>query len=170
MSNEIDDRDYRTVLDTFFAQPNILVDHQIESFNSFITEDIPRIVSQFSPYQFLVERPETTLDAGTKNVKMFKVTINFKDVILQKPKIEETSGNVYDLFPNDARLKGLTYQSPLYIKTDFSVASMDAKQNVISTFAIDIPKPEKMGYIPVMLRSRLCNLDGLNKYILQSVG
>lgn len=168
--SKIDDRDYRHVLDTFFAQPNILVDHQIESFNTFITQDISRIVSQFSPFEFIVERPDSGIDIEAKNVKMFKVSINFKEVTLHKPKIEETSGNTFDLFPNDARLKGLTYQSPIFIKIDFSVTSMDAKQNIISTFAIDISKPEKMGYIPVMLRSRLCNLNGLNKHILQAVG
>lgn len=162
--------EYRPVLDAFFSQPNVLVKHQIESYNSFITDDIPRIVRQFSPYKFLVEKVEQGIENDpNKNVKYFRISINMGETFMQKPKYEETNGESYELFPNIARNKNLYYDSILSVKMDFTITTLDKNMNIISTHAIDIPEPEKIGHIPVMLKSKLCNLDGLSRFDLQRV-
>ena len=168
----ISDRDYVHVLDTFFQQDNILVAQQIDSFNTFIKQDIARIVRQHSPFTFTVERSGESIesdDPKIRNIRFLRVKIMFKDTKLLKPKIEETNGKDYELYPNDARLRALTYQSPIFVGIDYSVTMLDRNRNELQTFVIQQERPEKLGFIPVMVRSDICNLHGLSKYGLQQV-
>ena len=166
--SSLGDRDYVPVCNTYFAQNNILVIHQIESFNTFINEDLDRIIRQYTPFTFLVERTGDVFSEETRNVKFFRVTINFKGVELVKPHVEEVNGKVTELYPSMARSRHFTYQSPLSIKMDYEVSLMDKEGNILKQ--LRHPEiTEKMGYIPVMLKSQLCNLHELSRKGLQIV-
>lgn len=155
------DDDYIPVCNQYFDREDILVAHQIESFNTFINEDLDRIIKQYTPLTFF-ERTGEIFTEETRNVKFFRVTINFKGIELTKPHIEEVNGRVTELFPSMARARHFTYHSPFSIKLNYEISLMDKEGNVLK----QLRHPdtlEKMGYIPVMLKSKLCNLHGLSR-------
>ena len=167
-STDLGDRDYIPVCDAYYAQENILVVHQIESYNSFVNEDLDRIIKQYTPFTFLVERVGESFTEETRSIKFFRVTINFKGVELVKPHVEEVNGKITELYPSMARSRHFTYQSPLSVKLDYEVSLMDKEGNVLKQ--LRHPEiTEKMGYLPVMLKSQLCNLHGLSREGLQAV-
>ena len=45
----IDDNCIQTIIDKYFQQTNILVNHQIDSYNDFIDTILPKLISQFFP-------------------------------------------------------------------------------------------------------------------------
>lgn len=167
---EINNNDFRKTLDAYFNEHS-LVWHQINSYNTFVTEDIQRIISQESPYSFKIDKVESNIenDIINKNVKTYEIKFIFHEVELYKPKLEETNGHTYDLFPSDARNKDLKYQSPIFLRIDYNIQLLDKTNNVLSSYTILGKTPEKIGYIPVMLRSKLCNLDGLTQMDQQFV-
>ena len=118
-TTELGDRDYIPVCDAYFEQENKLVVHQIESYNAFINEDLDRIIKQYTPFSFLVERLGDTFTDETRMIKFFRVKINFKGVELVKPHVEEVNGKITELYPSMARSRHFTYQSPLSIKLDY---------------------------------------------------
>lgn len=167
-TTELGDRDYIPVCDAYFEQENKLVVHQIESYNAFINEDLDRIIKQYTPFSFLVERLGDTFTDETRMIKFFRVKINFKGVELVKPHVEEVNGKITELYPSMARSRHFTYQSPLSIKLDYEVSLLDKDGNNLKQ--LRHPEiTEKMGYLPVMLKSHLCNLHGLSREGLQTV-
>ena len=90
----------------------------------------------------------------------YEVQIEFLNPQLRKPTIFENNGAVLPMLPNDARLRNLTYASPLSvdvkvttIRTD-NLAAEHAKQ---ATHQRVFPNVH-LGKIPVMVGSRLCLL------------
>jgi len=158
---KITDTDFRPVLDAFFAQPNIFVKHQLDSYNNFVDKDIELITKQYSPYEFLVEKKGEVFNETLKNVKYFKVRIEVHDVELIKPCLGDISNEQNKLFPNDARNKNKTYSSSIYMIISFNVALLAADKSVIKVFKQE-PTKEFMGNIPVMVGSKLCNTYGLS--------
>lgn len=160
------DRDYKPILDAFFVQPNILVKHHIESYNNFINYDIKRISKQFDNYTINIERNTDNATEDTKKIKYIRVIIKIHDIHLQRPRYNDSTDKERVMFPNMTRNQGLTYQSQLDVNMSYTVELMNKERQNINTFYSE-PKTEKMGYIPVMLKSNLCNLYGFNKFQLR---
>ena len=90
----------------------------------------------------------------------YEVQIEFLNPQLRKPTIFENNGAVLPMLPNDARLRNLTYASPLSvdvkvttIRTD-NLAAEHAKQASHQRIFPNV----HLGKIPVMVGSRLCLL------------
>jgi len=162
----LSDRDYKPTLDAFFVQPDILVAHHIESYNSFINYDIKRIAKQYDNYTINIERNTETATDDTKRVKYIKVVLHIHDITLQRPRYNDSTNKERVMFPNMTRNQGLTYQSQLDVNMSYDVTLMDAGRQVINIFHNEA-KSERLGYIPVMLKSNLCNLHDFSKYQLQ---
>ena len=91
----------------------------------------------------------------------YEVQIEFLNPQLRKPTIFENNGAVLPMLPNDARLRNLTYASPLTvdvkvttIRTDNIATTEQAKK---ATHQRIFPNVH-LGKIPVMVGSRLCLL------------
>lgn len=163
---KITDRQYRPTLDAFFQIPNILVAHHLESYNNFINYDIKRIAKQYDNYTINIERNTDIATEDTKRIKYIKVVLHIHDVNLQRPRYNDSTNKERVMFPNMTRNQGLTYQAQLDVSISFDITLMDKDRQAINVFHSE-PKLERMGYIPVMLKSNLCNLNGFSKYQLQ---
>lgn len=89
-----------------------------------------------------------------------KVAISFGQLRMGPPRFQEVTGETVRLFPNEARLRNLTYSAPLYCdvtKTEITRTS-DGYEHTES----DQPRQVFMGRIPIMLRSRYCVLYTLS--------
>lgn len=84
-----------------------------------------------------------------------KVVLNFGQLLMGRPTFEEANGDSALLYPNQARLRNLTYAAPLYCDvTKTEIRAADEEEIVTS----DKPKRVFIGRVPIMLRSSFCLL------------
>ncbi|CAF3958176.1 unnamed protein product [Rotaria magnacalcarata] len=136
-----------TVISSYFDEKG-LVRQQLDSFDEFIQMSVQRIVEDSRPIELQAQSQYT---ASSKDVP-YKCTIKFEQIYLSKPIHRADEGTVY-LWPNEARLRNLTYAAPLYV---------DLKRTIQRD---NDPAGEKkldkvhIGDIPIMLRSAYCLLS-----------
>ena len=87
------------ILQDYFQKYGI-VQHQINTFDDFINSGIERVVR------------ETDIKIDQKEIK-YKVS--FGEVYIPSPTIIEEDRKVRKMFPNEARLRDLNYDSPIFV-------------------------------------------------------
>ena len=120
--------DPRVIIDTYFRDnPYYKSQHQLDSFNEFITSDIngiQYIIKRENPLRIYKEQDKD------ENKYRYEISIYFGETIHpEKHEIESDKQNIfisspieYDkdnskyMFPNIARLKGYTYSSSILCK------------------------------------------------------
>jgi len=151
------DNDTWTTLDNYFNQDKILVQHQIDSFNNMVDFIIPQIIEKNNPI---------IIGDGFDGTKFQrKITINFGQTYLSKPLIHENTDIIKPLYPNEARLRGLTYAAPMFIDMEYSIVNGSDKEPETKI----IPKIPFMK-LPIMLHSKYCHLSGNNENSLTELG
>jgi len=126
---------YKEVLKSYFKDKS-LVESQIQSYNYFIEEGIKDIILSFSKESI----PEYLLEVYDE------VNLKIIDVRLGTPEHIEVDGSVTKLTPHVARLRGLTYSAPLFLKISTMIGSQKEE------FEVQIAK------MPIMLKSTKCVL------------
>ena len=164
-----------------------IIGHQIESFNQFIEVDIPEVIHMANPItsygspEIPLAGPRsalatatglstsaanalmgTTADGsitGDKKVKHeYEVTIEFEKISIRKPTIFENNGAIHPMMPNDARLRNLTYASPLNVDVKVTTTFIDHTRNSIRESNVRIFPNVHLGKVPVMVGSKYCLL------------
>ena len=87
----------------------------------------------------------------------YEVQVEFEKPQLRKPTIFENNGAVLPMLPNDARLRNLTYASPLTVDIKVTIIRTDNQLNQKASHQRVFPNVH-LGKIPVMVGSRLCLL------------
>ncbi len=87
----------------------------------------------------------------------YEVQIEFENPQLRKPTIFENNGAVLPMLPNDARLRNLTYASPLTVDIKVTTIRTDNQDGRKATHKRVFPNAH-LGKIPVMVGSSLCLL------------
>ena len=87
----------------------------------------------------------------------YEVQIEFEKPQLRKPTIFENNGAVLPMLPNDARLRNLTYASPLTVDIRVNITRTDNQDGRKASHQRLFPNVH-LGKIPVMVGSRLCLL------------
>ena len=134
---------YKHLLKTYFDRHS-LVESNIQSFNKFMDEDLQKIVN---------ETQEIIPTIIPSEIKDFKIKLG--KIKVEKPSIVEADGSKRDIYPIEARLRSLTYSTPIYLS--------------IATFVDGIERESfsaLIGKMPIMLKSRYCHLHGLDKKAL----
>ena len=143
------------ILDSYFNQNNgkILIRHQIDSYNDFITDKIPAIISQVNPLIVYHEYNEKL------NKYKYEIQVKFSNVCFTEPVITENDGSSCAMTPEQARLRNFTYSSPLYL--DVHVKSIEKSGDNFENINIhnNTLKSINIGKIPIMLRSNFCILN-----------
>jgi DNA-directed RNA polymerase II subunit RPB2 len=95
------------IIGSYFQDRHLsqLVRHQIESFNDFITNQIPQTIEMFNP---MIIRPEHCLHPELKKYSL-EAKIHFKNFQLHRPQIIENNGATKLMFPQEARIRNFTY-------------------------------------------------------------
>ncbi|PJF17090.1 DNA-directed RNA polymerase subunit beta [Paramicrosporidium saccamoebae] len=103
---------------------------------------------------------ETTSSvAGVDSEFPKRFEIEFGQVYLSKPTMTESDGSTQPMFPNEARLRDLTYSAPLYIDMRKRTVEVDGDEET----EIETEELSKVfiGRVPIMLRSKFCLLNNL---------
>ena len=120
--------DDHAVLKKYLSE-NSLVESNLKSFNNFIGKRMQEIVSEISE----------NIDNEDIEIKLGKIRVG-------NPNVIESDGSTSLITPTEARLRNLTYSSPIYMEMSIKQDGQVENQEV------------EIGRIPVMVRSKVCNL------------
>jgi DNA-directed RNA polymerase II subunit RPB2 len=88
----------------------------------------------------------------------YEVALSFQNVSLRKPTIFENNGAILPMMPNDARLRNLTYASPLFVDVLVRTTHIDNTRGGEREVRERLFPNVHMGKIPVMVGSKYCLL------------
>jgi DNA-directed RNA polymerase subunit B len=139
MTTGTQERDkYWPVIEAFFDQYGLVGQH-LDSFNRFIREELQQVVDS----------------VGKLTPKIEGYVVELGDIHVDEPSIREADGSEHKLYPNEARIRNLTYASKLHLDMT-PVRKEGSVSTRLETMRIYI------GDLPVMLRSEKCHLNGLS--------
>lgn len=125
-----------------FLKKRELVRQHIDSFNDFLDNRLQEIVRD-------TRKIET--DVG--------VEVHLGKIIVDKAEVIEADGSKNRIKPAEARLRNLSYFSPIYLEMTPQREGKESETEVV-----------KVGMLPTMLKSKICNLYGLNDLELIEAG
>ncbi len=124
-----------------YFEENKFVRSNIASFNSFIDWRLQKLIDELGEAVPAVIPPEAE-----------EVKFIFGKVRLEPPSIIEADGAKRKVMPIEARMRDLTYASPLFLEITLLVDGKEREHAEI-----------QVAELPVMLKSNLCFLNGLSK-------
>lgn len=141
-------------INSYFANGvSRLVEHQIESFEDFIRNKLPLIVSSTAPIVVWHDQ-----DERTKKYK-YEFRLSFENITYLKPRIQEATGRVKPMFPQEARMRNFTYAAQMFCDVRFVARKYTGDQLENVEENVRIFQGVSLGKIPVMLGSSLCILN-----------
>jgi DNA-directed RNA polymerase beta subunit len=143
------------IIDKYFVDnPNNLVAHHLDSYNHFFEYGLQKIFNENNPIRF-TEQP---LDNTNKNVKKCFLYLGGKDgskIYIGKPIIYDEN-HVHYMYPNEARLRNMTYGATIHYDVDVDFIYYDSENKEVK-HSTEI-KNAYLGRFPIMLQSNLCIL------------
>jgi len=131
----------KSILIKKFFEEKKFVESNIQSFNNFIEKGMQEVIE---------ENKEAEPTIIPHNIEKFK--IRFGRVTVGKPEITEADGSKRPIFPMESRLRKISYHAPIYLE--------------VSTYINDVQRENfiaEIGKMPIMLKSKFCNLEGLSR-------
>jgi len=92
------------------------------------------------------------------NLSKEDVEITLGKIRVGKPSITEADGSIREILPTEARLRNLTYSAPIYLEIGIKYNDYSEQQEV------------EIGRIPIIVKSKYCNLYSMNKEQLIETG
>ncbi len=130
----------RTLLKKFFSERGF-VDSDIESFNYLIDHELQKIIE---------ENKEIEPTIIPHDIDEFKIRLD--KIWITKPEITEADGSKRPIFPIEARLRKITYAAPIFLEVSAHINGIQRE-----SFTTQV------GNLPIMLKSKFCNLKNLSQ-------
>jgi DNA-directed RNA polymerase beta subunit len=124
-----------------YLEQHSLVESNIVSFNNFVEKRMQEIVHEISE--------------GLPKEEDIEVTLG--KIRVGKPIIIEADGSPNNITPTEARLRNLTYSAQVYLEIKIRQGNQMEDQEV------------EIGYIPVIVKSNVCNIAGKTKEELEKL-
>jgi len=125
-------------MEAFFDQYGLVGQH-LDSFNRFIREELQNVVDS----------------VGKLTPKIEGYIVELGEITIDPPSVREADGSEHPLYPNEARIRNLTYASKLHLEMT-PVRKEGTVSTRLETMKIYI------GDMPIMLRSEKCLLHGMS--------
>jgi DNA-directed RNA polymerase II subunit RPB2 len=154
------------VIDNYFSTtPYFLTKHHLDSYNDFVSNKILATIKVLNN-AFVVLKNEN--NGATQNeINVYIGGLEGNEVFINKPTIVE-DGEARLLYPNEARLRDMTYQSELFANIHIVIRSSTIGQP--EKIIEKVFKNVKIGAIPIMLHSKLCVLHDQHSDVLREMG
>jgi DNA-directed RNA polymerase beta subunit len=128
-----------------FEQEREWVKFQIESFNNFVDYGLQKIINEIGSINIV---------QGVEDLKL-----KFGKIEVEKPIVKESDGSVRIIHPNEARIRNLTYLAPIWVSITPIFNGVQEKAERVH-----------IGDLPVMVKSKLCTLQGRDRKKLVEIG
>ena len=138
----LNDNNIRDIIQSYFKQKNILVDHQVNSYDDFVDNIFPQIISQFFPLKI----------NGNDNIK--NISINIENIRVEKPYYTENNGCSKVMTPNIARIRNHTYSLSIIIDVIVQYIIIENGNQI----AIPDKKIKDVLFckLPIVIKSKYC--------------
>ena len=178
-----------TVIASFFESKG-LVSQQLDSFDEFVSTTMQEMVEENSLLTLDQNAPPS--DDETDPIVLRRYEIKFGTILLSRPAMTEGDGSTGAMLPQEARLRNLTYSSPLYLEMTKKVTvareriaeasddgtDPDNQKQPGETYlqwenedgGEEDQEPTKVfvGKLPIMLKSKYCLLKDLGEQELHN--
>jgi DNA-directed RNA polymerase subunit B" len=145
--------DKRELSESYFSKER-LAEHHFRSYNSFLERGMQDVVTE-------KERIET--DIGDKEEEE-PVWVELGDVRTVTPRVREADGSEELLYPQEARLRNITYSAPVFMEMSIVKGGEEEEERVLDT------TETKVGRMPIMVGSEKCNIAGFSDDELVEIG
>ncbi len=138
----------KSILVKKYFQEQKFVESNIQSFNNFIDRGMQEVVD---------ENKEVEPAIIPHNIEKFR--IRFGKIKVNFPEITEADGSKRKIYPVEARLRKISYSASIMLE--------------VSTYINDVQRESftaEVGKIPIMLKSKYCNLSNLEQSELAKHG
>ena len=133
---------------------DMLVRHQLESYNNFVGYQIIKTIEMFNPVHIASEQD---FDPVSKKHAL-EIYIMFENFQIYRPQIHENNGAIKLMFPQEARLRNFTYASSMTIDINIKyIVRTGTELENVQTFYKTIPNVH-IGKLPIMIKSNICVL------------
>jgi DNA-directed RNA polymerase II subunit RPB2 len=155
------------LIDKYFKEnPDNLVAHHLDSYNEFFKNGINRIFRENNPIRF-IERLEEGESADKRNeCLLYLGGRNGENIYFGKPIIYDDN-NAHYMFPNDARLRNMTYGITIHYDVDVDFIYYVGNEKKEHSMVLN---KIYLGRFPIMLQSDLCILKSLTKDVRFNMG
>jgi len=159
------------VIDNYFnVHDNYLTKHHLDSFNDFVLNKIPLTIKQYNP-QILYKELDKSTEKFKYETHIYYGGKDGNNIYIGKPVIYKDIDGVETkkaLYPNEARLRKLTYSSHIFcdIYIEYIIRNEDDEE---VTFSKEFKKVQ-LGQIPIMLQSKICMLNGTTFDLRKNMG
>ena len=161
------------IIDTMFKDnPNMIVKHHIDSYNQFFSSGLHEVFKNNSPLRFFKEY-DKDVDDYKLECEIYFGGINTDKIYYGKPIIydeNEDETREHYMYPNEARLRNMTYGFTIHYDVDIKFKILIDKEDGSSKknkFRVlehtETLEKIYLGRFPIMLQSKLCLLNGLNR-------
>jgi DNA-directed RNA polymerase II subunit RPB2 len=172
-----------SLIKTYFqTQDYPFTRHHIESFDQFVSQDMPAIIRAENPFT-LLQNPIGTTGIYAYKAEIFVGGINGDKIYIGTPAVNlKESDEIRVLFPNEARLRNLSYSSSvevdLVIRLTFSKPNPSGGKPLSEIVELSPEMGAQYAYLskfplfslPIMLHSRYCLLHGKPQMFLKEAG
>jgi DNA-directed RNA polymerase II subunit RPB2 len=165
-----------SLLRSFFqTQDYPFTRHHIDSFDQFLAEDIRAVIAAQNPFVILHDQIGTT-GAYKYKAEIFIGGLKGDQLFIGTPVLNTKAGEIKTLYPNEARLRNMTYASTVQANIVIRVIYGAPISKVV--LMDPVAEPQKYGYlanfplfkIPILLHSRYCILHNKSREFLRDVG
>lgn len=134
----IDENHINHIIKEYFSRDNILLSHQIESYNDLIDNILPEIVSNIFPIKINIKKSDIE-----------SIEFLIKNIRLERPTYTEKNGCNKVMTPNIARTKNYTYS--LQVIVDITINNKTSDNSDIYDLKNII-----LCKIPIIVKSKYC--------------
>jgi len=174
-SEDLGRRVARRILNQFFTtQDYPYTRHHLDSYDQFLSRDLISIFQSQNPVRLVKERIRDT-SKYAYNIEVYVGGLDGTKVEIGTPVVNlDAADDVRMLFPNEARLRNLTYAAQ--VKVDILVRVIFTDPSATGPNPEPYETKEKifegvnLFKIPIMLHSRFCHLHGKPKEFLIQAG
>jgi DNA-directed RNA polymerase II subunit RPB2 len=156
------------IIDKYFNDnPNYLVAHHLDSYNSFYNDGIKRIFKEKNPIKIMKEQDSQTGEFALK----CELYLGGKDgdkLYYGKPVIYDENREHF-MYPNEARLRNMTYGITIHYDVDVDYLIKNPETGEMQQSSTTLTKIF-LGRFPIMLQSDLCILNGLDRQVRFRMG
>ena len=136
------------IIQSYFNRKNIIVDHQIKSYNYYVDTIIPQIIYQNFPLIIKFNDIECIIR---------EISLDITNIRIGKPHMIENNGCSKLMTPNMARIRNSTYIAPIIV--DFESSITIKEDNLIINLKKSKISNIILGKIPIMVKSNYCILE-----------
>ena len=141
-----------------YFKENSLVEHHISSCDNFYDVSIPKIFADMNPIRYygIME-----VDKYKYSARIYIGGKNTDKIYYGKPIVFDENNQHY-MFPNEARLRNMTYGISIHYDVDIELDVLEGDE--IVTIEKKLPQTDThyfLGMFPIMVQSKLCVLKNM---------